>query len=371
MQTTTSHKLFEEFITNSEGLKCYMAGLPGYPRNFSRDTILSGIIAADQQLLESQVMMSCTHQGQQDNPITGEEPGKIHHEYPGVVVNAPYVSTYDACDTTALYLIGLEVLWSLKKVESIKFLNHYKHSIEKSVGYIQRHIKGDIFWEFPPPGVKHFSLFTTYWKDSIVADPNRGLEPIYPVAYGLVQFQVARGLLAAANMLKRDSLKIQADQLFKKAINEFMTEQCFCIMQDKRGRLEQVSSDELHALAYIPREYTSLIPKDAIYHRTQELISTVGIACTPRAVSIKLADQYHGYVVWMFEQALIHYGCQKFGFNEIAKVTQRCVPYIGDGQELVSIEPAIKPLGNDRQLWSVAAKIYFSNLHSLRRVDWL
>ncbi len=64
--------------------------------------------------------MSLKHQGQKYDPITGEEPGKIHHEFPGVMVSPPFLSTYDACDTTALYLIGLEALWHLNNNHSEK-----------------------------------------------------------------------------------------------------------------------------------------------------------------------------------------------------------------------------------------------------------
>ena len=38
--------------------------------------------------------------------MTGEEPGKIHHELPGVKQDGLW-TTYDACDTTALFLLAL------------------------------------------------------------------------------------------------------------------------------------------------------------------------------------------------------------------------------------------------------------------------
>ncbi len=371
MQTTIAHSLFEEFVTIKDGLTCYKAGLPGYASNFSRDTLLAGIIATDQHLLENQLLMSYMHQGKEYDAITGEEPGKIHHEYPGVEVHEPYLSTYNACDTTALYLIGLEILGHLNKPGSMSFLQHHREGIESGVAYIERHIQDDIFWEFPPPGAKHFSLLTTYWKDSMVPRASGSAEPDYPVAFGLVQFQVARGLLAAATMLERNDLRAQADRLFRRGIETFMTDQYYCIEQDRTRRLKQISSDELHALAYIPLEYARLLPKKAISRRATGLITKPGIVCAPRAVGTKLPDQYHGYTVWIFEQALIHYGCQKFGLSEIAGAARRCVPYIEHGQERLLVEPGVKLAGNDRQLWSVAAKKYFSNMPSLRNMSWL
>jgi hypothetical protein len=184
----TASQLFAGYLTTEGGVTCYMAGLPGYPRNFSRDTIIAGLIAADHHLLDSQLAMSFLRQGQKDDPLTGEEPGKIHHEWPGVIVNKPYLSTYNACDTTALYLIGLEALWHLNQRESDTFLARHTASIEAAVAYLQRHIQNDLFWEFPPPGTEHFSLRITYWKDSILPSRDGREEPAYPVSFALAQF---------------------------------------------------------------------------------------------------------------------------------------------------------------------------------------
>jgi glycogen debranching enzyme len=135
--------------------------------------------------------------------------------------------------------------------------------------------------------------------------------------------------------------------------------------------LEQSSSDELHSLAFIPKEYAKLIPFDAVQERAKDLITPVGIACTPKDISDKLTDTYHGYKVWIFEQAVIHYGCTKFGLKDMAHATTGSTSYIETGHELLSVTPTIAPLGNSHQLWSVAAKIYFSESQSLRQVDWL
>lgn len=367
----TARQPFEDYMTEIDGMPCYFAGLPGYPRNFSRDTIIAGIIAADHHMLDNQLAMSYSHQGKAVDPLTGEEPGKIHHEFPGVVVHEPHVSTYNACDTTALYLTGLEFLKHLNKRESLDFLNTHQESIESALQYMLSHIRDDIFWEYPPETARHYSLQITYWKDSILPDINGMEEPAYPVSYALAQFQVARGMLAAANLLHRDDLRQLADAMFTKGIATFIRPEAFCIEQDDQGKLEQSSSDELHALAYIPTDYADMLPIAAIRERAQPLITKAGIACTPEHISRELTDTYHGYVVWVFEQALIHYGASKFGMIDIANVASRCVDYIDTGHELLTIEPAIAPRGNSHQLWSVAAKEYFSENHSLRQTHWL
>jgi hypothetical protein len=365
------HQLFANYTSAIDGQECYFAGLPGYPRNFSRDTIIAGIIAADHHLIDNQLAMSYLHQGRRYDPLTGEEPGKIHHEYPGVHVTRPYLTTYNACDTTALYLVGLEFLRHLNRHESAQFLATHGESLEAALDCIYRHIKDGIFWEFPPEGADHFSLRVTYWKDSILPLSSGKTEARYPVAFALAHFQAARGVLAAANLLDRDDLRELADVMYINGIARYINEDNFCVAEDRQGRLEQVSSDELHALAYIPVRYRDRLPMMAIHDRVKTLVTEAGIACTPKAIADTLEDKYHGYVVWVFEQALIHYAAEKFGLHDVAGITTRCARHIDTGHELLEVDPAIVPAGNSHQLWSVAAKIYFSDEHSLRQTKWL
>jgi glycogen debranching enzyme len=366
-----AHALFDDYTATIEGSDCYYAGLPGYPRNFSRDTMVTGLLAADPRLLLNQLHVSRIHQGKYYNPMNGEEPGKIHHEYPGVVFRPPYVTTYNACETTALYLLCIEALLNEDRPAAEQFISNHHDSIESAVEYIESHITEDIFWEYPPAPAERFSLRITYWKDSVLPNADRGLEPVYPVAYGLVQFQTARGLLAASRLLHRRDLAAQADRMFVIGIQKFMRAEAFCVAEDRSGPIEQASSDEMHALAYIPHEYGSVLPLGAISRRAAQLVTPVGFASTPRRYSNELSDRYHGYVVWVFEQAMIHYGCQKFGMSHAANVARRSADYIAGGQELLAVEPTIQPLGNDQQLWSVGARVYFSEDPSLRQAKWL
>lgn len=361
-----THKLFNIYKTTIDGDQCYSAGLPHYKSNFSRDTFISGILSYDYNLLENQLRISFKHQGDKYDPLTGEEPGKIHHEYPGVVVHKPYLSTYNACDTTALSLIALEFVLHMHKDRGEEIIDTYHSNIEKSLSYLDRHIKNNIFWEFPPGGKKHFSLRTTYWKDSIIPSVMGKIEPNYPVSFALVHFQVARSLLSAGRIMERNELLDLADKMFRKGIETFIKNDKFVVMIDQDEELAQVSSDELHALAYIPKKYKNLLPLDSILERSKEITTRAGIACTPKYISDKLSDKYHGYVIWIFEQAIINYGSKKFGLKKIARVTRRSIKYIKIGQELLTLIAGIRPHGDSKQLWSVAAKIYFSYRTSLR-----
>lgn len=392
---------FNIYRTTIEGQPCYVAGLPGYPRNFSRDVLTAGIMALDNDLLTTQLALSSLYQGTKNDIYTGEEPGKIHHEYPGVSVggNKNLWATYNACDTTALYLIAVEVLSNIQQTHArhsrgggnqsvdprsgaltlpveddvkkgLRF--KYRHNIQAATKYILAHVQNNIFYEFPPPGAQHFALKSTYWKDSItlVDDDNQPLA--YPIVYTLAHFQAARGLAAAARLTRDDNLQNVAQTMFATGIKKLITPQRFVVAASTDATETGASSDELHTLAYIPKVFAVQLPLHQIAARAAALETAAGFACVPQTAAAHLIDTYHGYVVWPYEQAMIHYGASKFGLQPQAKVAQRVKPFIKSGQELLDIEPHIKPRGNPSQLWSAAAMQYFSKSPvSLLRDLWL
>ena len=95
---------------------------------------------------------------------TGEEPGKIHHELPGVPQNGLW-TTYDACDTTALYLLALARVAA--RTEDRAFVDHHRSNLERALEYLDSHLIDDIFHEDSrQSGADRFALKVTYWKDS-------------------------------------------------------------------------------------------------------------------------------------------------------------------------------------------------------------
>ncbi|MBW4061042.1 hypothetical protein HJC99_00510 [Candidatus Saccharibacteria bacterium] len=360
------------YKSNFSGIPGYIAGLPSYPRNFSRDTFLAGILAMDKDLLRTQIILAANHQGTGYDAATGEEAGKVHHEYPGVKLagRGDYVTTYNACDTTALFLLAIEALGQLDECSYAEIIAGYQRNIVLAVSYILRHVKTNIFYEYPPDDADHFALKVTYWKDSIAPDPLAS-ELCYPVAYALAHFQAARGLLSAARILRTPGLLEAADVMFKTGIRKFLRPAQFVVATGHRFQLAQPSSDELHSLAYIPQKYGHLLPLEAIEQRSKGLFTSVGLACTPESIATLLDDPYHGYVVWPFEQAFIHYGSAKFNLPSCADLAKRIVPFIAQGNELIGVKPKIEPRGNSHQLWSVAAGIYFDGYSSLRDNPWL
>jgi hypothetical protein len=177
--------------------------------------------------------------------------------------------------------------------------------------------------------------------------------------------------MSASTMLGMEELTGVADEMFRRGIRQFILTSKFVVARGPRFVFAQESSDELHCLAYIPSKFGRLLPLKAIQGRARLLETPIGFACTPKAVADELDDKHHGYVVWPFEQALIHYGSTKFGLKRCAACAASIAPHIGIGSELLEVLPEIKPAGNNRQLWSVAASVYFSEAPSLRLNHWL
>src|SRR5690554_308240 len=115
----------------------YYAALPGYARNFSRDSLTYGLLADDIHALEAQVAFCANMQGSKADPITGEEPGKVHHELPGVEMRGK-LTTYTACDTTALFLLAIA---RLAKRGNRTVLDEHQAAILRAVQYILSHIR--------------------------------------------------------------------------------------------------------------------------------------------------------------------------------------------------------------------------------------
>ncbi len=367
-------RYWRESIPGVAGLA---AGLPNYPADFARDTITSGVLAARADILVSGLETGAYHQAKEDDLSNGAERGKIAHEKPGARLDGREGQTdYNACDTTPLFLIAAEGLSRIDKLSATQILQAIHPNLEMSVEYILDHIEDDMFIERPPKGATGFTLKATMWKDSILPHPGKE-EPTYPVIYSQAHFVAARGLLAASQLLQEPELGDLADRMFRRGIAEFIRLDGYVVYKDNEETLTQPSSDELHSLAYIPPQYTELLPLAAIKARAHVLETPFGYMCTPYNVAKDLSDDYHANSVWTQDNGLIHYGAVKFGLDHEAAVASSVSPHIGEGQELFKVEvdksgnmlPIRK--GNQAQLWAVATSEYFKGQSSLLNQPWL
>ena len=182
-----------------DGLSLYNAGLPNFPKNFARDALISAILMQDMPMLRDQLISCAGRQGWKSDPISGEEIGKIFHEYPPETRRG-CTTEFNACDTTALFLIGCE--WYLELTGDDRFIVNLTSEIELATEYIRAHIDQDLFYETPSLcGNDRFGLRVTYWKDSFLLDRIDG-EPSYPIIYSLAHIQNFSGLRSAGRLLK-------------------------------------------------------------------------------------------------------------------------------------------------------------------------
>lgn len=339
------------------GISLYIGGFPGYTGIFARDSILSCLLMNDTAGLKRILQYCIKTQGRKKDPLTGEEEGKIFHEYPGIKIRGRF-TRFNASDTTALFLIGMDV-YNIKKRD--KFARQNLESIEKALGYILRHVKDGLFVESPEfCNADKFALKATYWKDSEVYD-RKGGEPYYPVAYALLQAQAIAALRSGARLTGRGELKNVSSKL-NKALWERLYDKRLKTLtsgKDKRGNFSAVTADALHSLYYLEKKDIPKKKLEEIVETSKKLETPVGYKTTYNHNK----KGYHSDSIWPFEQAFIYAGAKKFKLQHVKDVASRIVEALGnDNSEYLfynSKTGRIHKKGCNPQLWTIASKLYF------------
>lgn len=348
------------------GYLVYNAGFPSFQSNFSRDSFMSGILLNNAEFLREQLIFSSKLQGTKTNPITGEEPGKVHHEY--IEAQLRNRSTlYNACDTTALYLCGMETYLAL--TNDYEFIKVYSENIESAVEYILSHSRSGLFLEDPGfSGADKFALKVTYWKDSQL--PCSKEEPEYPIVYTLAHFQNIRALKSAATLLKQSKLLHTVDTMMEAGFKSLWNGENFVVAIDRAGPIESISSDSLHIFAYLDSgNFEECVYASKVEKLSKVLETPCGYRAIAPASTGQMKDKGHsGDTVWGFEQAFIHYGAKKFHLSQVEEVSHRVRLYLDTDPEILGFNASdnrVFKLGCDPQLWTIAAKHYFDRKTSL------
>ncbi len=363
---------FNHHKLEGEKLVLYAAGLPKFNRLFARDLILSSFLLQDMRLLKNTIILCTLLQGKEKNSFSGEEPGKIFHEYPGVQIpgrNSKLTTQYNACDTTALYLLAHSQYIQATKDRSL--LKAYKKEIEKAISYILSHVnESGLFCEDPAQcGATQFALKVTYWKDSVLIDRKEG-EPAYPIVYTLAHVQNAYALLSISEIIQDNALRTIAEKLFESFFRSMYDEENgFAIAWDKKGKIYAESSDLLHMLYYIPMGYLSEKQISHICKVALELETDIGFRTLSETLANRLENGYHAKTVWPFEQAFIYLGAKKHGIEYLQNTSKRIYNWLkkeekkGHFPELAVVEKGIyKRGGCEVQLWTIGAKKLFDSL---------
>ncbi|MFC1685856.1 hypothetical protein ACFLZZ_02420 [Nanoarchaeota archaeon] len=350
-------KVLDKLRVRKENLVLYQAGLPSFPRIVARDSIISAILLKDVGMMHDTLLFCIKNQGKKKDAISGEEPGKIHHEVPPWE-HLGLNTKYNSCDSTALFLMGIKEYIRLSR--DWGFVSTNNEAILNAVSYILSHLKGGVFYEDPVfCGAKRFALGATYWKDSqLIGRKNAE----YPVAYFLAHVQNMAGLRAAAYLLKDGSLLDKANEM-KEHINDFIDDDVgFILARDKKGPIKVLSSDSLHALFYLEKgDFTKDFLKE-IVKKCKPLETTIGYRTMEPRKSDLCRDPYHCKTVWPFEQVLINLGAKRFALRDPVKVSERIMRALTTDSEYFSIDNKGKKFvksGSDPQLWTIATKKYF------------
>jgi len=341
----------DELKLNEGDLTLYKAGSPRFSANFPRDGITSAFLFNDPIMLRDQLLYCAEHQGKEQNKTTGEEPGKIFHEMPDQKIRG--LSTkFNACDTTALFIIGHKVFKDL--------VSDHTHHIGKAVEYIESHLEDGMFQEDPKlAGAKKYALKNTYWKDSVIHGRTYG-QPDYPCAYTLAHAQNLCAIRCAADVLKSKKLEQLAEQMLGALYDLFNDNAMPYIAVDQKGPIEGISSDMLHMLFYLKRG-------DLGKKEIEGLVEAAGNIETPLGYrtldpAIKTERSYHSETVWPFEQALIHIAANKHRSKPMGEMALRVRRALGTNHEMVSFRGGRPTKGGcKKQLWTLAAKKYFEN----------
>jgi glycogen debranching enzyme len=359
---------FLKYVDDTHNLTLYYAGYPRFLRNFTRDSIISALLMEDDQMLKHQLLYSKIFQGKKINAITGEEPGKIHHEYPGFALlrNPDLLTTYNACDTTSLYLIGHEkyFVWT----GDTSLISQSKDSILHAANHLLSHIdERHLFVEDPAfSGEKQYALKVTYWKDSSLVHREGG-KPIYPISYFLVQAQTIAALRSAEILLQDSKYGKNANLLLGSLKKYFLDAHKPIIAIDRDGPVEAITSDLLHSLYYLKKD--DLLPAEIefIVNLSRDLETNIGYLTMAEHDSALLTNTYHSKTVWPFEQALIHAGALKFNLKSVANVAQRIIKLLDktDTEFFLHQDDKFIESGCNPQLWTMAAKYYFDKLDQI------
>lgn len=346
----------KELTVAVEGFRLWNAGIPQFRKVFMRDSFISLLINPDIQFLKSHLEFAILKQGKKQDPLTGEEPGKIFHEYPGFEMNG-LLTTYNACDTTALFLMALDKYVELANDSS--FVQEHKESIGAAAGYILSHLWEGLFYEDPALcNAERFALDCTYWKDGQFVGRK---EASYPVCYSLVHIQNMRGLFCAARLLGMDAWREKAEEM-RRNIARLVDKDGFFLIYDTKGGVSANNSDNLHALFYLePGDIDAAVIK-SISDSSRRLASVCGYRTLDPSFNFKLQKKSYDYfrTVWPFEQAMIYMGAEKHGLKEVTQVASRVVGFLESEPEFLLVEGnSASPGGCNPQLWTWAAKEFF------------
>lgn len=301
---------------------------------FPRDLLTAALMLGEDGLLRESLRFSAATIGRRQDPCTGEEPGRVLHEFHDF--KRDDLSTrYNACETSQLFLIGAAQQYPV--ADDGTTLSTIRDGLKAAGAYVLRHIADDLFWEDPRhAGAARYLLPVTYWKDSFLPGRRRLR---FPVAYTLVQAQTVAALRALAELTKaldlgfdRAALAGQASATAAAVWRSLWDEVTDypALALDGGQLVPGVSSDGLHMLAYLQPKDVPARRKEQLVYRAQELVTPYGFRTLSPGHPDYSPTGYHQGAVWPFEQWFIARGALAHGLGETFQIAERVMDALAE-----------------------------------------
>ena len=264
-------------------------------------------------------------QGKNYNPFTGEEPGKIPHEWPGVNLRGKN-TLFAAADTTLLFLIGIGIYYEWVKEK--KFIKENSSYIYNALEYVKRHLKDNLFWDSPSYCHSNsFALYSTCWRD--IGYPERkNRKHLWPASYLMVNILLVKALRILARLseldilfLDKQYLKKQAEKTRRKILKEFWIskEGYFASAIDMKGKIKTLYLDSLWSLYFLEKNDIEKSKIKKVFKNLKKLETPYGYITREN----KLGYEYKGGIkkiectIWPWENAYLAIVAERFGFYNI------------------------------------------------------
>lgn len=374
------------------GLRFVAAGTPWFTAFYGRDSLLTGwqALVASQEPARLALTGLAQHQGRQDNPTTGEQPGRLPHEMRiggtspfGLPPGAPFYGSIDANPLFVMLLAeahrwGADPSWVRGLLPAARAAVAWcrDQADLDGDGYIEDHPA--------PPGAGPLQLPGQTWKDSLAStDVGRSRsrsedEPAVPAAPIEVQAYLWAAYVALADLEVRlgdpaaaPPLRRAAHDLRRALLRDFWHPADGTLaLTLGNGRLpsDVVGSNVAHCL------WTGILPTDvaaavAARLRRDDARSGWGLRTLATTAPGYNPLSYHAGSVWPHDTALAVAGLAHYGLGEDALELSRQLldaavhfdhrlpeVFAGLGRDELD-RPLPYPLACRPQAWSAAAPL--------------
>ncbi len=362
------------------------AGTPWFVAPFGRDALWTAhmIMPWASDIVESVLRYLAVNQGQVEDEMNEEAPGKVLHEVRKGELSrtekVPFLKYYGTVDATPLFIALLEDFW--ETTQSSALVRELQPNWESMLTWIQRYQHPDTgMLVFTPSGS---GLAVQSWKDS--ADPMchaNGELAHPPLAVSEVQGYAYRAFKAASRFYTLLENSEEADRWnhyaedFKRRFNElFWNEalQTFAMALDFHDQpLEVLSSDPGQLLwsGIVENRYAESLVNTLF---SSELWSGWGLRTLGTREVRYNPLSYHNGSVWPHDTAIFAGGLSRYGFHEQVKVVRealfslaktqadRRLPELIGGYPRGRDLPTPYPAACRPQAWSAASLLYLQRL---------